>query len=81
MLAEGETLKRPAYAKTLRDIAQYGVEAFYNGTIGDKTVEDIRKRGGIITKQDLSQYRHVYLYTLPKPKSIFLSQKVNRALK
>jgi gamma-glutamyltranspeptidase/glutathione hydrolase/leukotriene-C4 hydrolase len=60
VLAEGETLKRPAYAKTLRDIAQYGVEAFYNGTIGDKTVEDIRKRGGIITKQDLSQYRHVH---------------------
>ena len=54
---EGEIFYRPAFAKTLRDIAQYGVEAFYNGTIGDQLVEDIRKRKGIITKQDLQQYR------------------------
>ena len=64
VLTEGEILKRPAYAQTLRDVAQYGAEAFYNGTIGDRTVEDIRRRGGIITKEDLSQYRHV----LPKLK-------------
>ena len=64
VLTEGEILKRPAYAKTLREIAQFGVQAFYNGTIGDKVVEDIHKRGGIITKQDLMDYRHVFPYTL-----------------
>ena len=54
---EGEIFYRTAFANTLRDIAQYGVEAFYNGTIGDQLVEDIGKREGIITKQDLQQYR------------------------
>lgn len=58
MLQEGEVFKRPAFAQTLRDVAQYGIQVFYNGTIGDQMVEDIGKRGGIMTKQDLIQYRH-----------------------
>lgn len=56
---EGETYRRPVFAETLREIAQFGVDVFYNGSIGDKFVQDIQKRGGIITKEDLLQYRQV----------------------
>lgn len=55
----GDIVKRPKLAETLRDIARYGIGIFYNGTMGDKLVEDIQKRGGIITKQDLMQYRYI----------------------
>lgn len=58
VLEEGDVFRRPAFAQTLRDIASYGIESFYNGTIGDRLVEDIHKRNGIITKEDLMQYRH-----------------------
>ena len=53
----GDIVKNPVLAKTLRTIARDGVEAFYNGSLGDKLVEDIQRKGGIITKEDLMNYR------------------------
>ena len=47
----------PAFAQTLRELARDGIQTFYNGSMGDKMVEDIRRKGGIITKEDLMQYR------------------------
>lgn len=57
MLTQGDTLKMPALAKTLKDIARHGADVFYNGAIGDKLIEDVRRKGGILTKEDLRQYR------------------------
>lgn len=54
---EGDIVKNPALAQTLRTIARDGVGVLYNGTLGDRLVEDIQRKGGIITKQDLMQYR------------------------
>ena len=54
---EGELVKNPVFAQTLKAIANEGVDIFYNGTLGDKLVEDIQRKGGIITKEDLMQYR------------------------
>lgn len=56
---EGEIFKRPVFAETLKEIATYGVDAFYNGSIGEKFVQDIQQRNGIITKEDLENYRQV----------------------
>lgn len=53
----GDIVKNPPFAQTLRTIANEGVGVFYNGILGDKVVEDIQKKGGIITKEDLMQYR------------------------
>lgn len=61
----GDIVRNPVFAQTLRTIAREGVGAFYNGTLGDKMVQDIRRKGGIITKDDLMQYRY-----LKKKKSI-----------
>ena len=57
VLKEGDTLKMPQLAKTLRQIAQHGVDIFYNGSLGQQLVEDVQRRGGILTKDDLLQYR------------------------
>ncbi len=54
---EGDIVKNPVLAQTLRTIAREGVGILYNGTLGDKLVEDIQRKGGIITKEDLMQYR------------------------
>lgn len=53
----GDTLKMQKLGKSLREIAEHGVDIFYRGSMGTKVVEDIQRRGGIITKEDLLHYR------------------------
>lgn len=53
----GDIVKNLRLAQTLRSIAHYGIGIFYNGTLGHRLVEDIQRRGGIITEEDLMQYR------------------------
>lgn len=53
----GDKLKRPKLAETLKKIASEGVQAFYNGSIGDDFVKDLQDLGGIITKEDLQKYQ------------------------
>jgi len=57
VLKKGDIVKRPQLAETLKMIATYGADVFYNGTIGDKLVADVQRRGGILTKEDLQLYR------------------------
>lgn len=57
VLRLGDTLKMHALAKTLKDIAEHGVDIFYKGSVGSKVVEDTQRRGGILTKDDLLHYR------------------------
>ena len=59
VLQMGDTLKMHALAKTLKEIAEHGVDIFYKGSIGTKVVEDNQRRGGILTKDDLLHYRCV----------------------
>ncbi|CAD5316777.1 unnamed protein product [Arabidopsis thaliana] len=49
--------RNPKLALTLRQIAEYGPKAFYNGTVGVNLVRDIVKSGGIMTLKDLQSYR------------------------
>ena len=41
----------------MRILAEKNVTEFYNGTLGKMLVEDIRKRGSVITMKDLNDYR------------------------
>ena len=59
VLRLGDTYKMPVLAATLKQVARLGVETFYDGAIGDKLIQDVRARGGILTKEDLRQYRLV----------------------
>ncbi|XP_011867582.1 PREDICTED: gamma-glutamyltranspeptidase 1-like [Vollenhovia emeryi] len=77
----GDRIKRPKLAKTLRLIADEGVDVFYNGIIADKLVDEIARFKGIITKRDFQEYRAIWrkpvslkmgnltLYSAPPPGS------------
>jgi len=52
--APGEVFKNPALASSLEQIARGGRDAFYRGPIGKTIADDIQKRGGFITAQDLA---------------------------
>lgn len=49
----GEILKNPDMAKTLRQIAEHGVEDFYSGDIANQIISDMEANGGLLTHDDL----------------------------
>ncbi|KAL7294184.1 hypothetical protein TKK_0012205 [Trichogramma kaykai] len=53
----GSLIRPKKLCETLKIIAEQNATAFYNGTLGKYLVEDIRKRGSIITMKDLNDYR------------------------
>jgi gamma-glutamyltranspeptidase/glutathione hydrolase len=55
--AAGDTLVNPAYAKTLRLIAQKGAAGFYTGEVAKAIVATCSGLGGCITLEDLAGYR------------------------
>lgn len=55
----GDRLRLPTLARTLRAIATQGPDAFYRGWIADSVALAMQRHGGIITKEDLAQYRAV----------------------
>lgn len=56
---EGDTLKRPQLAKTLRDLQQ-DPDALYSGQLASKLAQDIQSFGGIVTEEDLRMYKPVW---------------------
>ncbi|KAL1536687.1 glutathione hydrolase 1-like [Salvia divinorum] len=44
-------------AKTLALISRAGIRPFYKGTVGLSLVRDVRKGGGVLTMEDLEEYR------------------------
>lgn len=53
----GETLQQKQLAGSLKAIAKEGPEAFYSGEIAQKIVADMTANGGLITLEDLENYR------------------------
>ncbi len=59
-LEEGEILTNPAFARTLRLIAEEGSEPFYQGEIGADIVDTVRNapgNPGVLSLADLASYR------------------------
>ncbi|XP_063891902.1 glutathione hydrolase 1 proenzyme isoform X2 [Helicoverpa armigera] len=54
---EGDLIFEPTLAKTLDIIAEEGPQAIHNGSLTARLVRDIRSFGGIITEEDLRNYR------------------------
>lgn len=77
----GEMFKQPLMAKTLERIAANGPDEFYKGKTADLLIAQMQRDGGLITKQDLADYRAKWrepmrvdwqgnsLYTAPLPSS------------
>ena len=81
-LAEvGETLAQPDLAQTLRAIAKQGPDVVSSGSIGQRIVGEVQKRGGILTLEDMKKYqpkvrpavqgryRGYEVYSFPPPSS------------
>ncbi|XP_054932461.1 scoloptoxin SSD14-like [Dermacentor andersoni] len=56
-LTEGDTLINPDLAKTYKELMDKGVDYFYKGALADKIVDAVRKSHGVLTKQDLADYK------------------------
>lgn len=79
--AVGETLRQPQLAHSLALIARQGPRAFYHGDIAGEISAEMRRRGGLINRQDLADYRAVerrpvvgsyrgyQIYSMPPPSS------------
>jgi gamma-glutamyltranspeptidase/glutathione hydrolase len=52
----GETLVQKDLAWTLKQLSQYGPDAFYKGAIAKKIVKEMERNGGLITADDLENY-------------------------
>ncbi|KAK6147792.1 hypothetical protein DH2020_018704 [Rehmannia glutinosa] len=57
LLKAGDMCYNVELGKSLQAVAEQGPEAFYNGTVGERLIEDVRKAGGILTMEDLRNYR------------------------
>ena len=55
----GEILKLPDLAWTLKQLAEYGPDAFYKGEIAKKIVQEMERNKGLITFEDLENYKAV----------------------
>jgi len=53
----GDTVRQPELAATLQHIADDGPPAFYRGAMAKRIAQSVQARGGILTEDDLKQYR------------------------
>ncbi len=57
-LKGGDRLVQKDLAKSLRVLADKGPDAFYQGELAQKMLDDIQKHGGIITARDFADWRN-----------------------
>ncbi|RDV16754.1 gamma-glutamyltransferase [Pontibacter diazotrophicus] len=57
---EGDTLRIPDLAKTLARIRDQGRAGFYEGATAQYIVDEMKRGGGIISKEDLANYRAIW---------------------
>ena len=53
----GEILVQNDLANTLRQLSEFGPDAFYKGKIAKLIVKEMERNGGLITLEDLSNYK------------------------
>src|SRR5258708_22442629 len=56
----GSRFAQPALARTIRLIADSGAAAFYRGRIADSIAAEMKRSGGLITKEDLARYQPIW---------------------
>jgi len=57
---EGDLIKYPKLAQTLRTIAEKGRDGFYKGEVAQKLANFIQVNGGFVTEEDLASYQAVW---------------------
>ena len=56
-LKEGDVLRNPKLAETLQIIAEVGSDGFYKGNLAESLVKDVVSAGGILTADDMVNYK------------------------
>ena len=59
LYGEGDLMKQPDLAKTLRLIRDHGKDGFYKGETAELLIKQIEADGGIISQKDLDDYKVV----------------------
>ena len=57
ILSEGDIIRNVNLSRTLGLIAKQGADAFYQGEVADAIISKIRAEGGIMTHEDLVNYK------------------------
>ncbi len=77
----GDTLRQPVLAETLKRIRDIGRDGFYSGLTGKTLLNEMKRGNGIITEQDLydykaefrnplkTNYRGYVIFSVPPPSS------------
>ncbi|SCC23347.1 gamma-glutamyltransferase [Kosakonia oryziphila] len=80
-LKKGDKLVQSNLARSLEMIAEKGPDAFYKGAIAEQIAQQMSKNGGLITQEDLANYKAVertpisgdyrgyQVYSMPPPSS------------
>ena len=53
----GHVLKQPALAKTLRHLAQHGLDDFYRGALAERIADELKRVGSPLRLSDLQNYQ------------------------
>ncbi|MCH8103523.1 MAG: gamma-glutamyltransferase, partial [Chloroflexi bacterium] len=56
-ISAGAILRQPLLAESLAAVADGGPQEFYEGPLGDRLIEGLRSAGGIMTREELAEYR------------------------
>ncbi len=59
-LKEFSIMKRPDLASTFQQISKNGAKGFYEGEVANKIVEAMNKNNGLITHEDLKNYKSFF---------------------
>ncbi|KAJ7973751.1 Gamma-glutamyltranspeptidase [Quillaja saponaria] len=57
LLKAGDICYNVELGRSLEKVAEKGIQAFYNGSVGEKFVKDVIEAGGILTMEDLRNYK------------------------
>lgn len=57
LLKEGDTVFLPKFGDTLERIANNGAKEFYNSSLSAIIAKEVQENGGIITTDDLANYK------------------------
>jgi gamma-glutamyltranspeptidase / glutathione hydrolase len=58
--AEGSTFQQPELAATLEAIRDSGAAGFYRGWVADLILAEMKRGGGLISREDLTGYRAIW---------------------
>ena len=58
--SEGEKIRQPELTEALKAVAEQGPQVFYQGWIAQAIVAALKKEGGILTLEDLKNYKPVW---------------------